>query len=204
MAWEIVVKLVTIAFESGRIPMAFAQGILCLIPKAECNKFHGIVLLEVVYKLCATIIHFRLSKAIEFHPGIHGFIWGCGTQMAILEAKLHMQLASHGLCLLFQIFIDLTKAYDTLDHEYVLHILQGYGVGPNLCQLIQVVWDNLLFVPKSAGYYGTPFHPEHGILQGDTDAPIMFAVVVDCILREWICKTIDLDDLIAIFFADDG
>ena len=55
------------------IPVAFANGILVLIPKSEPGKLRGIALLEVIYKLCLTIIHLRLQDGIEFHPGIHGF-----------------------------------------------------------------------------------------------------------------------------------
>ena len=56
------------------IPLAFAQGILCLLPKSDQGKYRGIALLETLYKLCTMIYHLRWQKAIEFHPGIHDWL----------------------------------------------------------------------------------------------------------------------------------
>jgi hypothetical protein len=99
-AWLIVIELVQIAFRDGIIPFGMVRGILCLLPKDD-GKFRGISLLETVHKICAAIIHLRLSSSIVFHPGIHGFIKQRGTSTAILETKLLMQLASHGNHYLF-------------------------------------------------------------------------------------------------------
>jgi hypothetical protein len=83
--------------------------------------------------------------------------------MCILEAKLQMQLASYLCQPLYQIFLDLMKAYNTLDHNRTLSILEAYGVGPHLCSIIQTVWELELVVPKSRGYFGIPFPAWHGV-----------------------------------------
>jgi hypothetical protein len=55
------------------------------------------------------------------------------------------------------------KAYNTLDHNRTLSILEAYGVGPHLCSIIQTVWELELVVPKSGGYFGIPFLAWHGV-----------------------------------------
>ena len=74
----------------------------------------------------------RLSHGIQFHDALHGFRKkrGCGT--AILECQLEQEWAMYQAQLLFQVFLDLTKAYDTLDQGRTLLILEQYGVGPNI------------------------------------------------------------------------
>jgi hypothetical protein len=202
-AWAKVVELIRLALSGHEIPLALAIGILCLIPKEEPNKFRGIILLEVVHKICTTIIHFRIQESIEFHPGIHGFRVHRGTITAILEAKLQMQHASRSGLPYYQVFLDLRKAYDTLDRERAMQILEAYGVGPNIRTYLQWIWNNLLLVPKSGGFYGPPFSSGRGTLQGDCFSPDLFTIIVDCVLREW-SRQIASNELVAIFFADDG
>ena len=201
--WAKLVKLVQMALAGIDVPAAFAYGILVLIPKSEPGKFRGIALLEVIYKLCATVIHLRLRDAIDSHPGIHGFRVGRGTGTAILEAKLLMQLAFWDCKPLYQVFLDLTKAYDSLDRVRTMEILIGYGVGPNLCRFIQTVWNDDTLVPKSGGCFGTPFQAERGVRQGDIISPIIFNIVIDCVLREW-HRLLGPTTLSTLFYADDG
>lgn len=203
-AWSLVLSIVDSAFSEGRVPYAFWLGILVLIPKDEPAKFRGIALLEVLYKLCATIIHLRLSDGIVFHPGIHGFCSNRGTPTAGLEAKLLMQFCMQQSIPLFQVFLDLTKAYDTLDRTRTMAILQAYGVGPSTRRLIGIIWDGDTLIPKSGGFYGTPFHAERGVRQGDVLSPMIFNIVIDCVLREWYYRMGESTDLISIFYADDG
>jgi hypothetical protein len=202
-AWHLVLEIVQSAFKNGVIPAAFVQGILVLIPKSTPGQFRGIVLLDVLYKLCSTVIHVRLQNAIAFHSDLHGFRQHRGTTTAILEAKLLMQLAVRTLSPLFQIFLDLTKAYDSVDRTRTMQILAGYGVGPSLRRLIQVVWDREILVPKSAGYFGAPFHADRGVRQGDVISPIIFNIIVDCVIREW-HRFMGESSAFIKFYADDG
>ena len=71
--------------------------------------------MEVIWKLCASIMHNSLRSAIILHGALHGVrqIRGIGT--ATMEANMDHQLT--GLCHepLFQVFLDVRKAYDSLD-----------------------------------------------------------------------------------------
>ena len=57
MAWFLLIKLVQKSFTEHEIPLAYSNTILVLLPKRELNKFHGISLLEVMYKLWAMIVY---------------------------------------------------------------------------------------------------------------------------------------------------
>jgi hypothetical protein len=68
--------------------------------------------------------------------------------------KLQQQLAWVDQEPLYQIYLDLRKAYDTLDWERCLEILAGYGVGPNLLCLQKKIWNNVKMVCRVGGNYG--------------------------------------------------
>ena len=55
---------------------------------------------------------------------------------------------------LFEVFLDLHKAYDALDRERALDLLSVYGVGPRTVQLLRTYWDRLTMVDKAGGYFG--------------------------------------------------
>jgi len=68
--------------------------------------------------------------AIKFHDDLHGFLPGRGTGTACLEANLEAQLAFQSGCPLYHVYLDFSKAYDSIDQGSTLTILHNYGVGP--------------------------------------------------------------------------
>ena len=72
----------------------------------------------------------RLTVAIHFHKFLHGFHTGRGTRNTYLEANLIQELIGMMEEVLYEIFLDLHKSYDSLDRDHCLDILTAYGVGP--------------------------------------------------------------------------
>jgi hypothetical protein len=112
--WDLLVSLVGHVYETGDLPSCLPWSTMILLPKAS-GSFRGIGLLEVIWKLLTSIIDVRIKAAIDFHDALHGFWAKRGTGTAIIEAKLFQQLASIHQVPVFEIFLDLKKAYDTLD-----------------------------------------------------------------------------------------
>jgi hypothetical protein len=65
------------------------------------------------WRSLSTLIMCMLS--IKFHDTLHGGLSKRGTGTATIEAKLHQSLAWRNQCPLYQIYIDLKKAYNALD-----------------------------------------------------------------------------------------
>ena len=65
------------------------------------------------------------------------------------------------------IFIDLLrKAYDAMDRDRCVKILDGYGVGPNILRLIVNCWDQAELVCRASGRYGAPFKAKREVAKG--------------------------------------
>lgn len=213
--WETLVSIVQHAFRTGEIPTELAWSTLVLLPKGS-GGHRGIGLLETLWKLISCIIDARIKSAVVFHDSLHGFRANRGTGTAIIEAKLIQQLAALEQVPLYEVFLDLQKAYDTLDRERTLEILVGYGVGPAAIRLLHNFWDQQQVVARLGGYYGMPFEANRGVTQGDIISPTIFNVVVDAVVRYWlqIVSENNLDamegmgsrvrTLLSMFYADDG
>ena len=80
------------------------------------------------------------------------------------------QLAAMREEVLYVIFLDLTKAYDALDRSRSLEILEGYGVGQRVRQLLRVYWSKYTMVTWVGGYFGTGFKGKRSVTQWRTTA----------------------------------
>ena len=55
-----------------------------------------------------------------------------------MEIAQELNIVDHGP--LFLVFLDLSKAYDTVYRVRLVRTLEGYGAGPCLCELMVKFW----------------------------------------------------------------
>ena len=95
-----------------------------------------------------------------------------------------------------------------LDRPRTLEILKAYGVGPNICHIIEQTWKMDQMVPKQAGCFGNAFNTSRGVRQGDIISPTVFNIVTDAVVNfcEATFKTAHPNKEVPkiIFYADDG
>jgi hypothetical protein len=212
--WLRLVELVQLAFRTGELPDQMAWSVMVLLPKGG-GDYRGIGLVEVIWKLIASIINARLKVTINFHDTLHGFRAGRGTGTATIEAKLCQQMATIQQVPLFQIYLDLRKAYDALDRERCLEIVEAYGTGKRVVRLLKSYWSKQKIVAKAGGYHGKPFTATRGVTQGDPVSPTIFNIVVDAVVRYWLSLVCgeniaangfgyEVKEKCVLFYADDG
>ncbi len=156
-----------------------------------------------------------MSCGLKLHDCLHGGLpRGC-TGMAIMEVKLDQQLAWVDQAHLYQMYLDLKKAYDALNQTWCLEILAGYGVGPNLLRLQKQFWGNAKMVCHAGDNFGEPFGAGRGVTQGGTLSGLMFNVSVNAVVREWLWQVLGdnaaqgglgeaVHNYVVVFSVDDG
>jgi hypothetical protein len=138
-----------------------------------------------------------------------------GTGTASIEAKLAQQLAWRDQCPLYEIYVDLKKAYDAIDRGCMMKILKAYGVGPKLLRLQNLFWENAKLICCAGGCYGSPFATKRGVTQGGPLSLVMFNVCVDAVIREWLHQVLgddaarggigdDVAKWLVAFYIDNG
>ena len=65
---------------------------------------------------------------------------------------------------MYEIFMDLHKAYNALGKDIFLEVLVGYGVGPQDRHILWDYWDILWMVARAGGYYWEAFKAFQGVM----------------------------------------
>jgi hypothetical protein len=104
-----------------------------------------------------------------------------------------------------QVFLDLSKAFDTVDRERLLLVMRAYGFGDRTMRFFENCWQGSFVSPRAGGYYGPQVPVNAGVRQGDVISPLLFNLIVDAILRRTEREKADLVGRVQmIFYADDG
>jgi hypothetical protein len=147
--------------------------------------------------------------AIKLHDCLHGCRANRGTGTAVIKAKMVQQLLYLELKPFYGVFLDLKKAFESMDWECCIMILEGYGACPWMIRLIQGHWGDAIMVCRSSGNYGTPFKAGRGVTQGGPLSAKLFNILVDAVACEWFQELREdgdygeweLDDLMLTFFS---
>jgi hypothetical protein len=129
----------------------------------------------------------HLLEMIALPDSLNGFQNGQGTGTAVIEAKLTQQLAHIEQAPFYGVFINLKKAFDAMDRERCLFILEGHGIGPSMCCLIHHFWDKATNVCCASGNYAMPFKTGRGVTQGGPLLTKLFNIMVGAM----VCVCVD-------------
>ena len=101
-------------------------------PKSELTNYRPISILSPFNKIFETVIKSRFikfwNKFNVFSPTQFGFRQNYSTSLAITQLHAYILHKLDEKELVCGIFMDLAKAFDTVDHDILLYKLEQYGI----------------------------------------------------------------------------
>ena len=147
------------------------------------DSYRPISLLPAIGKVFEKIIANRITHFFDryklFSPCQLGFRAKLSTEYAvqdIYEKLLHNMDQSLSSC---AIFLDLAKAFDTVDRSILLRKLQAYGIRGNVFKLLQSYLSGRSQFVKLDGVYSSTVQIEYGVPQGSILGPLLFLIYVN-------------------------
>jgi len=191
---ERVTQIFNDAFAKGKNPTMFRYTEFAMIPKPGMNHsqpeaWRYIALMSHVTKLYDKLLGARIIKVIDPHlrQNQNGFrknrntLQHCYAYQAIRDIYLLKDKP------LVQLFIDFKSAFPSVRWFAIVAALKAWKVPQQLLDAIMSVYYNHKCKVNTTDGLTGEFDISAGVLQGDTLAPFLFVLVLDCILR----KTID-------------
>ena len=147
--------------------------------------YRGISLLPIAAKIYNKLILNRLLPFVDplLRNNQNGFRAGRSTLSQILALRRIIEETKFCNLDAVFIFVDFSKAFDSVDRNLMLEILALYGIPEQLIKAIQVLCTNTTATIYTPDGETEPIVIKAGILKGDTLAPFLFIIVLDYILR---------------------
>ena len=143
-------------------------------------------LLSVPGKVLTLVLLGRLQAIIEpqLMEAQCGFRKGRSTVDQIWVVRQVVEKAMEYKTTVFLCFIDLTKAYDSVNCQAMVAILREYGVLHQLAEIIDQLHSETWCHIRSAGDTSESSEVKSGVRQGCVLSPLLFNRVMDKIMRE--------------------
>lgn len=177
-------EMIDLMWEMERVPQQWKDARIISIYKkkgdrAVCGNSRGISLLVTAGKVLAKVLLLRLNRHIvdQVCPETQcGFRSERSTMDMIfttrqLQEKCREQ--RQNLCLAF---IDLTKAFDTVNREMMWRVMHKFGCPNKFIAVVRAFHDGMNASVSIGGEETEAFGVERGVKQGCVIAPVLFNI----------------------------
>ena len=149
--------------------------------RAECDNSRGISILSVAGKVLAKIMLTRLLEHVVdlvLPESQCGFRRGRSTIDMMFVARQLQEKCREQQKDLFLAFVDLTKAFDTVNRDLLWNIPRKFGCPPKFIAMLQKFHTGMCAQDIMAGSQSSCFPVEVGVKQGCVVAPIIFNLLL--------------------------
>nr|VZI00492.1 unnamed protein product [Spirometra erinaceieuropaei] len=179
-------------WRQGEVPQDFKDATIVHLYKRKgnrqvCDNHRGISLLNIAGEIFARILLNRLNNHLEqslLPESQCGFRRHRGTTDMIFAARQLQEKCQEMRTHLYSTFVDLTKAFDTVNREGLWKIMQKFGCPERFTQMVRQLHDGLMARVKDNGAVSVAFAVTNGVKQGCVLAPTLFSLMFSAMLMD--------------------
>ena len=184
-------RLTILIWREGKVPQQRKDGAITILhkkgDKTECGKYRGISLVSHAGKILLKGVARRLSAYCEakglLPEGQCGFRPDHSTTDMMFVVRRLQEIGRKARVSLFMYFIDIQKAYDTIDRTLLWQVLTRIGVPPQMIAVIQQFHDGMrACVRPDGGVCSDWFLMEQGLREGCVLSSLLFNIFFAAVL----------------------
>jgi len=196
--------LAELMFCTGVFPEELKTGLVVPVYKKsdatlECN-YRPVTILNILSKILERILHNRIVDFLESCNLVakcqHGFLSGRSTETAAMALMEFVFKKIDEGEFVAAVFFDLSRAFDTLNIDFVLHKLYIYGFREDISRLLGSYLQNRKMCVKVQNVRSSTADVNIGVPQGSVLGPLLFLLYINE-MPEYV------QEGIKIMFADD-
>ena len=180
--------------KTSRVVPIFKSG----DPK-NVDNYRPIALVSTLAKVLEKIVAIRLFNYLDINKLLYkhqyGFVKGRSTEQSLLQVTNFISSALNENKYCISIFLDIKKAFDTVDHQILLGKLKKLGIKGTALLWFESYLSERMQVVDIDGTLSPTKTINIGVLQGSVLGPLLFL----CFINDFPLSTI----LLTILFADD-
>lgn len=170
------------------IPKEFPEGVMVLIPKKPVSKgienLRPITLLNSDYKIMARVLAKRMKMVMNSITGPYQTCVGKDRNIQQNISEYRDVISTAEVCQIkcALVSLDFEKAFDRVDHRYLLKIMEVMGFPPRTLQIIQQILNNSRTRIMINGQLTKEIEMTTSVRQGCPMSMILFAIAIEPLL----------------------
>ena len=182
---DIIVMLAQNSIDNDKLPQSMRTGLITLIPKKgdlrHLTNWRPISLLNIDYKIITKTLANRVSRVIHTLISEDQSCCVPGRNIAdnVILIDNIMQYLQNNNMKGYILKIDQYKAFDRVEHSYLLKVLDQMGFGDYFLRWVKILYTDIVGCIKHNGNVSATFPIERGVRQGCPLSAILYVLCAE-------------------------